>query len=478
MPTPYPGDWSKDSIDAGDNLIRQRRLQQDAKGKATAQALGLSADEYWSEHIAPKITEKYTYKKRETPLPEGFRNWSHSDDGDDGDDGNISLEEAKAMDAEFRKKAGLPPAAQSIPFFTVRARNDALAAEDQQKIRDATVPVRPPVALPKTIGASAGSKAPRRPVREDLPENTRDRVLTLKERQLIWDHYFENCPMQVQGDDAGIHATEPLQLQIPRQKRFRLLGERVSDSQGRVWNEGFEKLRFALHPAIEIVFQDPSDKKFPYILLYIGIRSFHKVEPLAISTVMGLRLTWAGLLAWALEVNDNWQVDAHDMFSEFCRRKSNALLPSCQDIQSIQDSWAEVLSKSRYQQNAPKERPVPKGPTPEQLAQRKRDKEALDERRAIVRSNRQQAERAEEDRIRSEIQEMLEQADRSFRLESFFPTLDIIASSGDASRRVVMVARQCNAWAEDRLDAQSRGKFITAVSSWAFGFNRAAKGDD
>lgn len=63
-----------------------------------------------------------------------------------------------------------------------------------------------------------------RPVREDLSKPMQDRVLPLDVRQGIWERHFIDCEMQ--------EGPEPLQLQIPRNKRNTLLvGDKIVDGE-------------------------------------------------------------------------------------------------------------------------------------------------------------------------------------------------------------------------------------------------------
>lgn len=141
-----------------------------------------------------------------------------------------------------------------------------------------------------------------RPVREDLPKAVQDRVLPLKVRQDIWEKHFPNCEKQ---DGA-----EPLQLQIPRNKTSSLLVGRI-ESDGQVTTrEVFDRLRSYLPWGIDIMYQDSSDERFGFTLLYIGLVPGLKDRPQVGSAIMDLHGAWAILWPWARLVNEGYDIDA------------------------------------------------------------------------------------------------------------------------------------------------------------------------
>lgn len=126
-----------------------------------------------------------------------------------------------------------------------------------------------------------------RPAREDLPKALQDRVLPLNVCQEIWEKHFPNCKKQ--------EGTEPLQLQIPRSKTSSLLVGRIKSDGQVTTREIFDRLRNYLPCGIDVIYQDSSDKRFGFTLLYIGLIPGFKDEPQVGSAIVDLHRAWSTL---------------------------------------------------------------------------------------------------------------------------------------------------------------------------------------
>lgn len=164
-----------------------------------------------------------------------------------------------------------------------------------------TQPSIVPASAPPPTSSYAAKNAPTqgiaiaRPVREDLPQGLQDRVLPLNVRQAIWEEHFVDCEIQ---KDA-----EPLQLQIPRNKASSLLIPELISRKGKRGR----RFDYALPEAVDIVYEESTDQRFGFTLLYIGPK--RREFPEAQATIMALRVAWATLLPWANLVNDGYNIN-------------------------------------------------------------------------------------------------------------------------------------------------------------------------
>lgn len=134
-----------------------------------------------------------------------------------------------------------------------------------------------------------------RPAREDLPQGLQNRVLPLTVRQEIWEKHFADYKAQ--------EDTEPLQLQIPQNKAFSLLiPEIISHKATRGWG-----LYGALPEVIDIIYQNSTDQRFGFTLLYVGLK--RGGFPHARGAIMALRVAWEILLPWANLVNEGYDIN-------------------------------------------------------------------------------------------------------------------------------------------------------------------------
>lgn len=140
-----------------------------------------------------------------------------------------------------------------------------------------------------------------RPIREYLPQDKQDRVLSLKLRQEIWKVHFRDCALQ--------EGAEPLQLQIPRNKRDALLlGEGMVDGE-RTRSVVFDRMQSYLPHAIDIIYQDAQDERFGFTLVYIGLKPAWQAHPQAYNSILALHTAWATLSPWAKLVNEGCNID-------------------------------------------------------------------------------------------------------------------------------------------------------------------------
>lgn len=155
--------------------------------------------------------------------------------------------------------------------------------------------------LTESLENSGIIQSPVRPVREDLPQDQQDRVLSLKLRKEIWKVHFRDCALQ--------EGAEPLQLQIPRNKRDSLLlGERMMDGQ-RTSSVVFDRMQSYLPHAIDVIYQDSQDERFGFTLVYIGLKPAWQAHPQAYNSILALHMAWATLFPWAKLVNEGCNID-------------------------------------------------------------------------------------------------------------------------------------------------------------------------
>lgn len=189
------------------------------------------------------------------------------------------------------------PAAQSVagPFSSPAANPPPPPAENggmaQGDLGDLT----------ESLEDSEIIQSPVRPVREDLPQDQQERILSLNLRQEIWKMHFRDCALQ--------EGAEPLQLQIPRNKRDTLLlGGRIMDGEG-TSSVVFDRMQSYLPHVIDVIYQDAQDERFGFTLVYIGLKPAWQAQPQAYNSILALHMAWATLFPWAKLVNEGCNID-------------------------------------------------------------------------------------------------------------------------------------------------------------------------
>lgn len=214
---------------------------------------------------------------------------------------------------EYEENHAGPPAPENLRFLESQTPKDPAPQSIASPIGSLAATSPPPPAedggmaqgdlgdLTESMESSEIIPCPVRPVREDLSQDKQDRVLSLKLRQEIWKVHFQDCALQ-----KGV---EPLQLQIPRDKRDTLLlGERMIDGE-RTSSVVLDRMQSYLPHAIDIIYQDAQDERFGFTLVYIGLKPAWQAHPQAYNSILALHMAWATLFPWAKLVNEGCNID-------------------------------------------------------------------------------------------------------------------------------------------------------------------------
>lgn len=312
-----------------------------------------------------------------------------------------------------------------------------------------------------------------RPVREDLPQHMQDRILTLQLRQEIWKKHFQDCEMQ--------EGAEPLQLQIPRNKRVELLvGEKIGDGE-RTGRTIFDHLRTVLPAAVDVMYQDSPDKRFGFTLLYIGLKSAWLENPHAWGPVLALQMAWSTLFPWANLVNDRYNINVvkwarwhTDNEIESMRKR----LSDKNDLMATAFDYVEKEGTSRDPLVARSERPAPRAPRPK-----------LGQHQAKMAAER----RAENDKLsvmleasaakqREEVMERVADMIDAALMDKVGTTVDwkvlkdklseFAVKTGDAGSSAKWAYEGCAEWRRNNIPENSKGQvlFDRELNSWYTGF--------
>lgn len=335
----------------------------------------------------------------------------------------------------------------------------------------------PPVSQPSTAPkdkaeaaqkAAAAQKAPPkekpivRPVREHLAQNVRERVLPLKLRQEIWDEHFPNCQRQ--------EGAEPLQVQIPSNKRSSLLiGQVLSNDEG-TKKVIFDELQTYLPCGIDVIYQDAADKRFGLTLLYIGLKHNCKFAPRSHVSISSLQSAWDILFHWACLVEQRYEIDVARFAQWKLDEEIEARYYGILDRDGSMAKAVAFVEKA----NIPIAQPVvkPRG----KQAPRQHQVEVSAERRAAnnkLSAMRENIKRQEKEAIFARVGPIIDACrvedgkafDADALDDKFF---GLALESGEPRARAVWIHEGSTAWRKQNLEENSKEQvlFDRAVGSW------------
>lgn len=335
-----------------------------------------------------------------------------------------------------------------------------------------TSPAQPPPDAETAQIATAQGNVVVRPVREDLPKDLQDRVLPLKVRQEIWEKYFPNCKKQ--------EGTEPLQLQIPRNKVVSLPRGKIEPDRQITAKEVYRRINSHLPCGIDIIVQPSADKRFAHVLLYIGLGPELRDEPQAERAIIALHAAWAILWPWARLANDGYDVELVKFIQWRIKNEIEAHQRKALDIVGgMEEALAFVKQEQipRDESVAQSHMAVPQTPRPEPIQQQNAmltDREALHRKLSAMREESLQDERV---RVAIRVVTIITES----RAATDNATLDwetlgdklsrLVVESGHVGSRPRWIQESCSEWRRQNIAENSREQaiFDSKLNAWYSG---------